>query len=122
MCGGELVQEKIEFKKLSEIQPTFEDFIKQRVNWLLKEIEKEYKTIAGNDKREILWHIWDKNLAPKIIHAEQYIVPLNKEERAEFVANIVWTLGRSSQLAILELVEEKIKKAFSRGLRNEHNY
>ena len=91
--------------------------IQKRVQGLLEEIEKEYKTIAGNDKREILWHIWDKNLVPKIIHAEQYIVPLNKEERAEFVANIVWTLGRSSQLAILELVEQKIKKAFKGVVR-----
>jgi len=86
--------------------------VKSAVMGLLNDIENEYNAIAAGDTPEDLWHCWDKHFAPMIQSAEKYIVPLSWEERAEFVAKIVWSLGRSSQLAILKMIKEKINKWF----------
>jgi len=86
--------------------------VKSAVQWLLEEIEKTYKEIAGKENRMILMHIWEANLVPKIICAEKFLLPLPVEKRKSFCTDIVWTLGRASQLAILEWVKQKIRKAF----------
>jgi len=53
MCGGKLILKEIKFKKLSEIQPTFKELVKQRVEQLLKEIEKKENEV-NTELSEIL--------------------------------------------------------------------
>lgn len=76
-----------------------------------KKIKNFKQEIIGdsNDTREKLHHVWEKNLSLKIIHAEDYIVPLTQEERATFIADIVFTLGRASQLAVCDYFLKELK-------------